>query len=80
MSATRARKSDPHRCPDCAAAFEVTYFDDRVGDRAHLPMAEAEAACPSCGHAISLSLPAGAERTLRMELSEGLEADEGGGG
>lgn len=80
MTATRARKSDPHRCPECDAAFEVSYFDDRTGDRAELPMATTEAACPACGHTRSLSLPAGAEQTLRVELSEGVEADEGGGG
>jgi DNA-directed RNA polymerase subunit RPC12/RpoP len=76
----RARKSNPHRCPECDAAFEVSYFDDRTGERAELPMTTAEAACPACGHARSLSLPAGAERTLQVELSEGAEADEGGGG
>lgn len=76
----RARKSHPYRCPRCDAAFEVTYFDDRTGDRAHLPLTTAEAACPACGHTRSISLPAGAERTLEVERSEGVEADEGGGG
>ena len=61
-------------------AFEVTYFDDRTGDRAHLPLTTAEAACPACGHNRSVSLPAGAEQTLEVERSEGVEADEGGGG
>jgi DNA-directed RNA polymerase subunit RPC12/RpoP len=76
----RVRKSDPHRCPECAAAFEVSYFDDRSDARAELPMATAEATCPACGHARPVSLPAGAERTLLVELSDGVEADEGGGG
>ena len=76
----RARKSDPHRCPECGAAFEISYFDDRVGERALLPMTIAKAACPACGRSRSVSLPAGAERTLEVELSEGSEADEGAGG
>jgi hypothetical protein len=80
MAEARVRKSDPHRCPACGAGFEVTYFDDRVGERALLPMTIARAACPACGHSRSISLPAGAERTLLVELSEGVEADEGGGG
>ena len=79
MPEPRARKSDPHRCPACSAGFEVTYFDDRVGERALLPMTIARAACPACGHSRSVSLPAGAERTVLVELSEG-SADEGGGG
>jgi len=80
MPEARVRKSDPHRCPECDAAFEVSYLDDRVGDRAQQPMTVARAACPACGHARSIPLPAGAERTLQVERSEGLEADEGGGG
>jgi predicted RNA-binding Zn-ribbon protein involved in translation (DUF1610 family) len=80
MHMARARKSDPHRCPKCGTGFDVTYFDDRTGERAHLPMTTAEAACPACGHVRSVSLPAGAERTLEVELSEGAEADEGAGG
>jgi DNA-directed RNA polymerase subunit RPC12/RpoP len=80
MAEARARKSDPHRCPECGVGFEVTYFDDRVGERALLPMTIARAACPACGHRRSVSLPAGAERTLQVELSEGIEAEEGGGG
>jgi DNA-directed RNA polymerase subunit RPC12/RpoP len=79
MPATRIRKSDPHRCPECGADFEVSYFDDRVGERAQLPLTTTEAACPACGYSRSVSLPAGAERTLQVELS-GAEADEGGGG
>jgi hypothetical protein len=43
-------------------------------------MTIAKAACPDCGHSRSVSLPAGAERTLVVERSEGVEADEGGGG
>jgi len=80
MPEARVRKSDSHRCPECGQGFEVTYFDDRVGERALLPMTIARAACPACGHSRSVSLPAGAERTLVVERSEGLEADEGGGG
>jgi hypothetical protein len=80
MAATRRPKSDPHRCPACDASFEVTYFDDRTGERAHLPMASVDVACPACGRMRSLSLPAGAESTIRVDLIEGPEADEGGGG
>ena len=80
MPEPRVRKSDPHRCPACDAGFEVTYFDDRVGERSLLPMTIARVDCPACGQGRSVSLPAGSERTLRIEHSEGVEADEGGGG
>jgi predicted RNA-binding Zn-ribbon protein involved in translation (DUF1610 family) len=80
MHTTRSRKSDPHRCPGCGASFEVTYLDDRTGERALLPMASLDVACPQCGRMRSVSLPAGAERTLEVELVEGPEPDEGGGG
>jgi hypothetical protein len=80
MPTPRARKSDPHHCPACGASFEVTYVDDRTGERALLPMAGVNVACPLCGRVRSVSVPAGAERTLEVELVEGLEADEGGGG
>jgi hypothetical protein len=76
----RARKSEPHRCPACGAAFDVTYFDDRSGPRAQLPMITAEAACPDCGRTRSVALPAGSERTLAVEPLDGVEADEGEGG
>ena len=76
----RARKSEPHRCPDCGAAFDVTYFDDRTGVRSQLPMTTTEAACPVCGRTRSVALPAGADSTLAVELRDGAEADEGGGG
>jgi hypothetical protein len=80
MHTPRSRKGEPHRCRDCGASFEVTYFDDRTGERALLPMASLDVACPLCGRTRSVSLPAGAERTLEVELTEGAEADEGGGG
>jgi predicted RNA-binding Zn-ribbon protein involved in translation (DUF1610 family) len=80
MHMPRSRKSDPHRCPNCGVSFEVTYFDDRTGERALLPMASLDVACPLCGRMRSVSLPAGAECTLEVELIEGTEADEGGGG
>ncbi len=76
----RARKSEPHRCPECGAAFEVTYFDDRSGVRAQLPMTTTEAACPACGRKRSVALPAGAERTVAVELHDSSDTDEGGGG
>jgi hypothetical protein len=80
MTATRERKSDPHHCADCGADFEVEYYDDRrVGQRAAAPPVLAEVACPRCGRPRSVSVPAGAERTLVVEVDEG-EADEGGGG
>lgn len=76
----RARKSEPHSCPECGVAFDVTYLDDRVGARAQLPRTTTAARCPACGSPRSVSLPAGAEHTLQVELSEGAEVDEGGGG
>ena len=76
----RARKSEPHRCPECGATFDVTYYDDRTGPRSQLPMTTTRAACPACGHARSVALPAGAEHLLAVELREDGEADEGGGG
>lgn len=79
MPEPRVRKSDPHRCPACGVGFEVTYLDDRVGERALLPMTIARLACPACGCSRSVSLPAGAERSVRVELSDEA-ADEGGGG
>jgi transposase-like protein len=80
MRALRSRKSEPHRCPGCGSSFEVTYLDDRRGERALLPMASLDVACPLCGRTRSVTLPAGAERTLEVEPVEGPEADEGGGG
>ena len=80
MQTPRSRKSDPHRCLACGASFEVTYVDDRAGERALLPMAGVDVACPHCGRVRSVSVPAGADRTLTVELVEGLETDEGGGG
>ena len=76
----RARKTEPHRCPECGAAFDVSYFDDRTGERSQLPLTTTEAACPACGRTRSVALPAGSERTLAVELRDGSEADEGGGG
>jgi hypothetical protein len=43
-------------------------------------MASLDVACPLCGRTRSVSLPAGAERTVEVELVEGAEPDEGGGG
>ena len=80
MQDPRVRKSDPHRCPKCKAGFDITYFDDRIGERSLLPMTIAKAACPACGHSRTISLPAGSERTLQIEPREGADADEGGGG
>lgn len=80
MPEARVRRSDPHRCPECGARFEASYFDDRTGERSDLPPVTTQARCPGCGRGSSLSLPAGAERTLQLELSEGAEADEGGSG
>jgi predicted RNA-binding Zn-ribbon protein involved in translation (DUF1610 family) len=80
MHQTRSRKSHPHRCPGCGARFEVTYFDDRTGERAQLPLASLDVSCPACGRMRSIALPAGTERTLEVELSDGSEADEGEGG
>jgi DNA-directed RNA polymerase subunit RPC12/RpoP len=79
MTTARERKRDPHHCADCGADFDVEYFDDRTGDRATAPPVAMDVACPACGKPKTVSLPAGAERTLLVELDEG-EADEGGGG
>ena len=79
MSASRERKRDPHHCVDCGADFEVAYYDDRTGERAALAPVIAQAPCPDCGKPATVSLPAGAERTLVVEPLEG-EAEEGGGG
>jgi hypothetical protein len=80
MTAARERKRDPHHCAECGADFEVEYYDDRrAGPRAAAPPVLAEVACPRCGRPRSVSVPAGAERTLVVEEEEG-EADEGGGG
>jgi hypothetical protein len=43
-------------------------------------MTTTQAACPACGRQRSIAVPAGAERTLAVELHDGAEADEGGGG
>jgi hypothetical protein len=80
MTAPRERKRDPHHCAGCGADFEVAYYDDRrAGPRAAASPVLAEVPCPRCRSPRSVSLPAGAERTLLVELDEG-EADEGGGG
>jgi len=79
MTAGRERKRDPHHCGECGADFEVEYYDDRTGDRATVPPVLMDIACPACGKSKSVSLPAGAERTVVVELDEG-ETDEGGGG
>jgi hypothetical protein len=79
MQEPRVRKKDPHTCPKCSTAFDVSYFDDRIGERSLLPLAIAKASCPSCGHSRTISLPAGAERTLVVEPSDGGQDDEGGG-
>jgi hypothetical protein len=79
MSAARERKRNPHHCNDCGADFEVEYFDDRTGERASAPPVLVEVSCPRCGKTRSVSLPAGAERTLAVALVVG-ETEEGGGG
>ena len=79
METSRERMRDPHRCLGCETGFGVAYFDDRTGDRALLPTVIVEVACPACGRKKGVSLPAGAERTLEVELDE-IEADEGMGG
>ena len=79
MSAARERKRNPHHCNDCRADFEVEYLDDRTGERAAAPPVLVEVSCPRCGKTRSVSLPAGAERTLAVALVPG-EAEEGGGG
>jgi len=80
MPPVRDRKRDPHRCLQCAASFDVTYYDDRTDERASLPPQSVDVSCPGCGHRKSILVPAGAERTLEVELDLVDEADEGGGG
>ena len=41
----RARKSEPHQCPECGAAFDVTYYDDRTDVRSQLPMTRCPPRC-----------------------------------
>lgn len=80
MTPARERKRDPHHCADCGADFEVAYYDDRrVGERAAAPPVLIDVPCPRCRKPKSVSVPAGAERTLAVDQVEG-EADEGGGG
>jgi hypothetical protein len=80
MTAARERKRDPHHCAECGADFEVEYYDDRrEGARAASAPVPVDIPCPRCGKPRTVSLPAGAERTLVVDLDEG-EADEGGGG
>jgi hypothetical protein len=64
MDQVRERKRDPHRCLGCAAGFEVAYFDDRADERAALHEVLVDVPCPGCGRTKSVSVPAGAERTL----------------
>jgi len=78
MAADRERKAEPHEC-SCGARFELAYFDDRRGERAALPDELVDAACPACGKVRSLSLPAGAAKTLVAELSDH-DPEEGEGG
>ncbi|HEY7412031.1 MAG TPA: hypothetical protein VII13_14885 [Vicinamibacteria bacterium] len=75
---TRERRRDPHRCKACGTAFEVTYFDDRRDARSELPPVLADVPCPRCGKTKSVTVPAGAERTLVIE--PGGEVSETGGG
>ncbi len=79
MTPARERKREPHHCADCEADFEVAYYDDRrVGERAAAPPVLTDVPCPRCRKPKNISVPAGAERTLAVDLVEG-EADEGGG-
>ncbi len=80
MDSARDRKRDPHHCLGCGVAFDVSYYDDRVDDRVARPPLPYDVRCPRCGHAKSISLPFGAERTLVVEVDEVAEVDEGGGG
>jgi hypothetical protein len=76
----RERKRDPHRCPACQAAFDVAYFDDRQDERADQGLVTVEVACPSCGKSKVATVPAGAEKTLLVEIDELEDTDEGAGG
>ena len=75
----RERKRDPHRCPACESAFEVAYYDDRQDERADLPPAVIEVACPTCGRPKVASVPAGAEPTVMVEADELEHAEDGAG-
>ena len=72
---TRERKRDPHTCAGCGASFDVTYYDDRAESAPSLY----DVRCPRCGKAKSVTIPTGAEKTLRLELDES-EHEEGGSG
>ena len=79
MEVLRERQRTAHRCVECSTGFEVAYFDDRRDERADLPEVLAEVACPRCGRSRAVSVPAGAERTLEVEIDEVGEPDEGAG-
>ncbi len=80
MPPERERKRDPHRCLGCGASFDVSYYDDRNDERSALPPQAVDVSCPNCGHTKAVTVPAGAERCLEVELDLVDEADEGGGG
>ncbi len=77
MAAPREPKTELHTCT-CGARLEVAYFDDRQDDRAAAPPVLSDVACPECGKARTLSLPAGAERTVSVEAAEP-DVDDGEG-
>ncbi len=72
----RERKVELHNCT-CGARLEVGYFDDRRDARAAAAPVLSDVACPECGKAKTLSLPAGAERTVLVEAVEPTDDGEG---
>lgn len=76
MAMGRERKTELHSCT-CGARLEVAYFDDRQDDRAGAPPVLSDVACPECGKAKALSLPAGAERTVTVEAVGAADDGEG---
>lgn len=74
MSTARERKTELHTCT-CGARLEVAYFDDRQDDRSAEPPVVSDVACPECGKQRTLSLPAGAEKTVRVEAAESASDD-----
>jgi hypothetical protein len=69
MAIAREPKTELHTCT-CGARLEVAYLDDRRDHRAAAPPVLSDVACPACGKPKALSLPAGAEKTVRVEAGE----------
>lgn len=76
MTTVRERKVELHNCT-CGVRLEVAYFDDREGARAAATPVLSDVVCPECGKPKTLSLPAGAEKTVLVEAVEPSDDGEG---